>query len=61
MWLGVDSMRMAAESLRRGRTERRMRVAMKREQMGSAISRPNLSTNTEEIMTPTLPKVSAST
>ena len=59
--MGVASMRMAAESLSRGKTEMRISVAMKREQMGSAISRPNLSTSTEEMMTPTLPKVSANT
>ena len=39
----------------------KMRVAMKREQIGSAISQPNCSTRTEDMITPTLPMVSAST
>ena len=38
-----------------------MSIAMKREQIGSAISQPKYWTNSEEMMTPTLPKVSANT
>ena len=52
---------MEADSRSRGSTETRMSVAMKREQMGSAISQPNCSTSMEDMMTPTLPIVSAST
>ena len=52
---------MLAESRSSGMTEMKMRVAMKREQMGSAISQPNCSTRMEEMITPTLPIVSAST
>ena len=58
---GVASSRISAESLSRGRTEMRMRMAIKREQMGSAMNQPNCSTRIEEMMTPTLPNVSAST
>ncbi len=59
--LGVARRRMEAESRRRGRTEMRMRVAMKREQMGSAMSHPRYSMASVEMITPTLPRVSAST
>ena len=52
---------MEADSLRRGRTEMRIRRAMKREQIGSAMSQPRYSTRREEIITPTLPSVSANT
>lgn len=59
--LGVAMRRISADSLKRGSTEMKMRVAMKSEQMGSAINHPNCSTKTEEMMTPTLPIVSAKT
>ncbi|TNN26885.1 hypothetical protein EYF80_062974 [Liparis tanakae] len=44
-----------------GMTLRKMSVAMKSEQMGSAISHPNWRMRMVEMMTPTLPSVSAST
>ncbi len=52
---------MEADSRRRGKTEMRMSKAMKREQMGSAMSQPRYSMAREEMMTPTLPRVSART
>lgn len=42
-------------------TLRKMSVAMNREQMGSAINQPNCRMSTVEMMTPTLPSVSANT
>lgn len=52
---------MEVESRRRGRTEMSMSTAMKREQIGSAMSQPRYSMASEEMMTPTLPSVSART
>ena len=58
---GLERSRADAVSLRSGMTEMTMRAEMKREQIGSAISQPKCSTSRDEIITPTLPKVSAST
>ena len=52
---------MAAESFSKGSTESTIRIAMNNEQIGSAINQPNCSTKIDEIITPTLPKVSANT
>ena len=57
----VERSKMEAVSLSSGRTERKMSTDMKREQIGSAISHPSLSTSKEEMITPTLPMVSANT
>lgn len=43
----------------RARTLRAMRMAMNMEQIGSAIIQPNICISTAEMMTPTLPSVSA--
>ena len=42
-------------------TDNMMRTAMKTEQMGSTTCQPNVSTRSEEMITPTLPRVSART
>lgn len=56
---GTLRMRMDADSLRRGSTEARIRLASTKEHMGSATSQPYQSISTEDTMTATLPKVSA--
>lgn len=48
-------------SFSRGNTLRRIMVAMNREQMGSAMFQPKFSIRSDDIMTPTLPRVSART
>lgn len=50
---------MDAEADKSGRTEARMRMARMREHKGSATSHPYHSINMEEMMTATLPRVSA--
>lgn len=52
---------MTEVSLSSGKTLSRIMVAMNREQMGSAMFQPKFSINREDIMTPTLPNVSART
>lgn len=58
---GVRSRRIVEVSLSKGNTLRRIMVAMNREQMGSAMFQPKFSIRSEDIMTPTLPRVSAKT
>lgn len=58
---GVRSRRTSQASFSRGMTLRKISVAMKSEQMGSAINQPNWRMRMVEMMTPTLPNVSAST
>lgn len=58
---GVRSRRTSQASFSRGMTLRKMSVAMKSEQMGSAINQPNWRMRMVEMITPTLPKVSART
>jgi hypothetical protein len=45
----------------RGKTEVKITDPMQREQMGSAMTHPLYSTQMEDMMTPALPSVSAST
>ena len=59
--LGVARSRMWADSLRRGMTEMMIIAAMNTEQAASAATHPSCSTRTEEMITPTLPSVSANT
>lgn len=61
MPVGVLKSNMAVVSFSSGMTLNRIRVAMKSEQMGSAMFHPKFSINSEETMTPTLPIVSANT
>lgn len=58
---GVRRSRMVEVSFSRGNTLKRIMVAMNREQMGSAMFQPKFSIRTDDIMTPTLPRVSART
>lgn len=58
---GVRSRRTSQASFSRGMTLRKISVAMKSEQMGSAINQPNWRMRMVEMITPTLPKVSART
>lgn len=58
---GVRSRRTSQASFSRGMTLRKMSVAMKSEQIGSAINQPNWRMRMVEMITPTLPKVSART
>lgn len=60
-WGGVLSRSTSQASFIRGMTLRKISVEMKREQMGSAISHPNCLMRIVDIITPTLPNVSAST
>lgn len=58
---GVLRRRTSQASFSRGMTLRKMSVAMKSEQIGSAMSQPNWRMRMVEMMTPTLPSVSART
>lgn len=58
---GVRRRRTSQASFSSGMTLRKMSVAMKSEQIGSAINQPNWRMRMVEMITPTLPKVSART
>ena len=57
--VGVASSSVRADVLSKGMTDMMMRIAMNTEHIGSAMRRPKCSTNIEDIITPTLPRVSA--
>ena len=59
VWSGVTSISPAADVFNSGITDMTMRVDMNREHIGSATSHPNCWTRREEMITPTLPIVSA--
>lgn len=60
-WGGILRRRTSQASFNKGMTLRKISVEMKSEQMGSAISHPNCLMRIVDIITPTLPSVSAST
>ena len=58
---GVLSSNTCEDSWSNGRTLRNIKTAINNEHTGSAMNKPNCSMSTDDTMTPTLPKVSATT